>query len=149
MSSPPTRSAPASVASFCLSPLAMTKTFLDLPRPLGITTVPRTIWSACLGSTPRLMWTSTVSSNLAYLYFGDLAAPYPHQKQWITGLSFFFASGAAATLIGKAPSFVPIILSLAVAAMTAYSIAVGLDRKITTMAKLHSAWNRISQEYRQ
>jgi len=32
--------------------------------------------------------------------------------------------------------------------MTAYSIAVGLDRKITTMAKLHSAWNRISQEYR-
>jgi hypothetical protein len=31
--------------------------------------------------------------------------------------------------------------------MTAYSIAVGLDRKIATMAKLHSAWNRISQEY--
>lgn len=37
---------------------------------------------------------------------------------------------------------------MAVAAMTAYSIAVGLDRKIATMAKLHSAWNRISQEYR-
>jgi hydrogenase maturation factor len=81
------------------------------------------------------------------LYFGDLASRYTRQKQWITGLSFFLASGAAASLIGKAPEFVPTVLSLVVAGMTAYSIAVGLDRKTATMAKLHSAWNRISQEY--
>src|ERR1700681_682290 len=94
------------------------------------------------------VWEDLLAAETRALYFGDLAYRYTHQKQWITGLSFFFASGAAATLIGKAPAFVPIVLSLAVAAMTAYSIAVGLDRKITTMAKLHSAWNRISQEYR-
>src|ERR1700730_18038049 len=69
ISSPPTKSAPAASASFNLSPLAMTRTFFDLPRPCGRTTVPRTIWSACVGSTPRRSVISTVSSNLANLTF--------------------------------------------------------------------------------
>src|SRR5580704_13551709 len=47
----------------------MTRTFFDLPRPCGRTTVPRTIWSACFGSTPKRSVTSTVSSNLLYLTF--------------------------------------------------------------------------------
>ncbi len=68
-SSPPTWSAPASCASRCLSGPAMTSTFLVLPRPCGSTTVPRTIWSACLGSTPSRMDNATVSSNLANLSF--------------------------------------------------------------------------------
>ena len=38
--------------SFCFSPPAMASTLLVLPRPCGSTTVPRTIWSACVGSTP-------------------------------------------------------------------------------------------------
>lgn len=93
------------------------------------------------------VWENMLAAETRSLYFGDLASRYTHQKQWITGLSFFFASGAAASLIGKAPESVPTLLSLAVAGMTAYSIAVGLDRKMAVMAKLHSAWNRIAQEY--
>src|SRR3954469_14905214 len=69
MSSPPTKSAPASRASWNLSPPAITRTFFDLPSPCGRTTVPRTIWSACLGSTPSRSVISTVSSNLANLTF--------------------------------------------------------------------------------
>ena len=68
-SSPPTKSAPASVASFCLSAPAIASTRLLLPRPCGSTTVPRTIWSACFGSTPSRIAISTVSSNLAYFTF--------------------------------------------------------------------------------
>src|ERR1700744_1234463 len=68
-SSPPTMSAPAASASFRRSPEVITATFLVLPRPCGSTTVPRTIWSACLGSTPRRSVTSTVSSNLANFTF--------------------------------------------------------------------------------
>ena len=49
MSSPPTKSAPASCASRSLSPLAITSTFFDLPRPFGISTVPRTIWIGVFG----------------------------------------------------------------------------------------------------
>ena len=67
ISSPPTKSAPASVASFWRSPEAITATVLVLPSPCGRTTVPRTIWSAWRVSTPRRMVRSTVSSNLAYL----------------------------------------------------------------------------------
>src|SRR5882724_509182 len=55
MSSPPTKSAPASCASRTFSPLARTRTRTLLPRPCGRTTVPRTTWSECFGSTPRLM----------------------------------------------------------------------------------------------
>ena len=65
ISSFPTKSAPASVASFSFSPLAKTKIFTSLPVPCGNTTLPLTIWSACLGSTPRRTARSTVSSNLA------------------------------------------------------------------------------------
>ena len=64
-SSEPTKSAPASRAASALSPLANTRTRAVLPVPWGRFTVPRTIWSALRGSTPRRMATSTVSSYLA------------------------------------------------------------------------------------
>jgi hypothetical protein len=65
-------------------------------------------------------------------------------KQWITGLSFFLSSGAAATVIGHAPAWVPALLAVATAVMTAYAIAVGLDRKMQTLVKLGSSWREIA-----
>src|SRR5512133_1756618 len=62
-SSAPTMSAPAPSASLALSPFANTAIFTALPIPCGRTTAPRTTWSACFGSTPRLIAASTVSSN--------------------------------------------------------------------------------------
>src|SRR5579875_765220 len=64
-SSRPASSAPASRASLTLSPRAKTSTRTVLPVPWGRTTVPRTCWSACLGSMPRRMCASTVSSKRA------------------------------------------------------------------------------------
>jgi hypothetical protein len=49
------------------------------------------------------------------LYFSDLATGYASQKQWITGLSFFLSSGAAATIIGRAPAWLPVVLSVVTA----------------------------------
>ena len=60
-----TKTPPAASASFALSPCAITSTRIVLPVPWGRLTVPRTTWSACLGSTPRRTATSTDSSNLA------------------------------------------------------------------------------------
>jgi hypothetical protein len=93
------------------------------------------------------VWENMLAAETRSLYFGDLASRYTRRKQWITGLSFFLSSGAAAALIGKAPAWVAIVLSTIVALISAYSMAVSLERKISTMAKLHSAWNRIAQEY--
>src|SRR5579864_3174455 len=64
MSSPPTKSAPASWASLALSAVANTATRTFLPVHFGRTTEPRTICSAWRGSTPSLMCASTVASNL-------------------------------------------------------------------------------------
>src|SRR6266480_3950297 len=63
-SSPPTTSAPASCASRARSPAANTATRTFLPVPFGSTTEPRTICSACRGSTPSRMCASMVASNL-------------------------------------------------------------------------------------
>jgi hypothetical protein len=57
------------------------------------------------------------------LYFADLASSYTRRKQLITGVSFFLSSGAAATLLGKVPSWIPLILPTAVALTNAYSMA--------------------------
>ncbi|SKV61799.1 Uncharacterised protein [Mycobacteroides abscessus subsp. abscessus] len=61
-SSLPTTSAPAAAAASALSPTAKTMTRAVLPVPCGRFTVPRTIWSALRGSTPRRIATSTVAS---------------------------------------------------------------------------------------
>jgi hypothetical protein len=61
-SSLPTTSAPAARAASAFSPTANTATRAVLPVPCGRLTVPRTIWSALRGSTPRRMATSTVAS---------------------------------------------------------------------------------------
>ena len=65
MNSTPTKSAPAASASLARSPWVTTSTRTLLPVPCGSTTVPRTTWSACRGSTPSRTATSTVSLNLA------------------------------------------------------------------------------------
>jgi hypothetical protein len=92
-------------------------------------------------------WEYMLAAEARSLYFGDLATRYTRRKQWITGASFFFSSGAAATIIGKAPQWVPIVLALMVALATAYAIAVNLDRRIAVMTQLHSAWSQIANEY--
>src|SRR3989337_3729917 len=73
----------------------MTSTFLLLPRPCGNTTVPRTIWSACLGSTPRRAVTSTVSSNFANLTFCS------------RGIASSIVNGCSGTCFLAASNFLP------------------------------------------
>jgi len=93
------------------------------------------------------VWENMLYAEARALYFADLASKYTRRKQIITGVSFFLTSGAAASLIGKLPSAVPTALSLVVAVASAYSMAVGLDRKVATMVKLHSAWHQINSDY--
>ena len=54
----------------------------------------------------------------------------------------------AATLIAKMPVWIPIVRSTTVAIMTAYAVAVNLDSKIRTMAKLHYAWTQIGNGHK-
>ncbi len=93
------------------------------------------------------VWENMLAAETRALYFGDFATRYTRRKQWITGASFFLSSGAAATIIAKSPLWVPLVLALVSALATAYAMAVNLDRRIATMAKLHSAWNQIATEY--
>jgi hypothetical protein len=88
-----------------------------------------------------------VEAEVRSLYFADLANRYTRRKQFIAGLSFFLSSGAAASIIAKASNWVPILLAVIVALASAYSMAVGLDRYISGMAKLHYGWNHLAADY--
>jgi hypothetical protein len=81
-----------------------------------------------------LVWTKAYEADIRSLYFGDQAVRYTKHKQIITGVSLFLSSGAAAALIASAPKFIPTILAVIVAVLTAYSMAVGLDRRIVRSA---------------
>lgn len=89
-----------------------------------------------------------IAAEVRSLYFGELGTRYTKTKQIISGASFFLSSGAAATIVAKWPFWVPLVLSLLTAAATAYSIAVGLDKKAATMTKLYSSWSQIESDCR-
>lgn len=95
----------------------------------------------------RRVWEGLLSAETRALYFGDLATRDTRRKQWITGLSFFLSSGAAATIIAAAHPAVPATLASGVAVLTAYAVAVNLDGRVRTMADLHASWSQIAALY--
>ena len=93
------------------------------------------------------LWERMISAEVRSLYFAELASNYTRQKQIITGASFFLASGAAAVLIGKLPSWVAILLACVAALLSAYSIARGLDGAARTMSRLQFSWSELASAY--
>lgn len=93
------------------------------------------------------VWEKMFEAEVRSFYFGDLAATYTKRKQVITAVSFLLSSGAAATAAAHASWWYPLITSAISAILTGYSIAVGLDRKAATMAKLRSSWDRLRGSY--
>ena len=93
------------------------------------------------------VWERQLAAETRALYFAELASNYTRQKQWITGASFFLASGAAATLLGKFPAWVPVVLAVITAVLSAYSIARGLDGATRTMAKFQFSWSELAAGY--
>ena len=93
-SSAPTSSAPAARASAAASPAAKTATRSVRPVPDGNDSVPRTIWSALRGSTPRRTASSTVSSNLAlandFTSSTASATPCSDSRSALVRLSLYF-----------------------------------------------------------
>lgn len=94
------------------------------------------------------VWQGLISAETRALYFADLAHTYTVRKQWISGLSFFLSSAVAVSLLAKVSNVDALMVAaFGVGIMNAYSIAVGLDRKIATMVKLHSSWRDIATDY--
>ena len=96
----------------------------------------------------KQVWEGMLSAETRALYFADLARQYTTRKQWISGLSFFLSSAVAVSLFTRVPQVNALTIgAFIVGVLNAYSIAVGLDRKIGTMVKLHSTWQAIATEY--
>ena len=96
----------------------------------------------------KTAWERQIDAEVRSLYFADLTRRYAWQKQTITFLTFFLASGAAATLVAKLPPSVAITLSVLAAILTAYSVTIRIDVKISTMSKLHGDWANLASSMR-
>ena len=95
-------------------------------------------------------WQKMAEAEVRALYFGEIANRYSRRKQWISAVSLFLSSGAAITVLGDAgPLWVAGAMSVIVAALMAYSIGFALDEKVPAMAKLHSSWDHLADEYEQ
>ena len=93
-------------------------------------------------------WQKMAEAEVRAVYFGELANQYSRRKQWISASSLFLSSGAAITVLGEAaPLWVAGVMSLVIAALMAYSIGFALDEKVPAMAKLHSSWDHLADEY--
>ena len=93
------------------------------------------------------VWERQIASEVRSLYFGELAGKYAKQKQWITFATLLLSSGSAATIAARLPVGVPILMSLAAAAATAYAIAANLDTTIRSMAKFQYSWSELALAY--
>jgi len=92
------------------------------------------------------VWQLMIEAEVRSYYFGDLASSFTKRKQLVTGLSFFLSSGAAATLAAKL-FWAPLAMAIAAAVLSAWSIAVELDKRAAAMAQLHYQWNVLSADY--
>jgi hypothetical protein len=93
------------------------------------------------------VWDEKVEAEVRSLYFGELASSYTRRKQLMAGATFFLSSGAAATVIAKLPTCVPVVLAVLSAIAAAYSMATELDKRISTLVELHCQWNQLSMDY--
>jgi hypothetical protein len=95
----------------------------------------------------KSVWDKMIQAEVRSYYFAALASHYTKEKQIITGISFFLSSGAAATLVAKLPSYIPIVLSIIAAILAAYSIAINLDKRVIALSKLHTQWAQLCSDY--
>jgi len=93
------------------------------------------------------VWKRQMDAETRAFYFADLANRYTTQKKWITALSFFLSSSAVVTLLAKLHAWVPVILSIIIAIINAYSSAFGLDSRMRSMAKLYGQNSQLADDY--
>ena len=93
-------------------------------------------------------WRKMAEAEVRALYFGELASKCMQLKQWIVAVSFVLSSGAALTALGEwTPMWFPGLLSLAITVLMGYSIGFKLDDRASEMARLHSSWDHLADDY--
>jgi hypothetical protein len=83
------------------------------------------------------VWERLIAAETRTYYFGDLAGSYTRQKQIVTFLSLFLSLGAVVTVLLKAPTWIPALMSIVVALAAAYTVAFNIDQKTRNMAELN------------
>ena len=92
------------------------------------------------------VWTRMIHAEVRSGYFGDLAARYTRHRQVISGLSLLLGSAAFGSFWADSPQVAP-WFGLIIAVSHAYAVAVGLDKRATTAARLYVEWSRLGAEY--
>jgi hypothetical protein len=98
----------------------------------------------------KQVWEGWLSSEIRANYFADLSGRYHRIQRLVTWAILFFSSGAAVAFVpGLLPAYpwVPPALSILVAALSAYALAVQNRQTAIECADLHFRWNALASEY--
>lgn len=93
------------------------------------------------------VWESRIEAEARSYYFADIASRESTLKRIFTGVSFVFSSAAIVTMLSLLPRWPSVGISVIVALVNGYQIAVGQDAKIKTASKLYVEWSRLEQDY--
>jgi hypothetical protein len=83
-------------------------------------------------------------------YFADLSGRLQTRQRRAIWAALVFSSGAVASVIASLPpaySWIRIVLTVATAVVSAYSVAMQNQKFAVDAAELHERWNRLAKEY--
>lgn len=95
----------------------------------------------------RRAWQKMIRAEVRSLYFAEMASRYTRRKQILAASSLFLTSGAAVSVGAKWPDWLPLLMSIAAAAIAAYMIAFNLDKLVSNLVRLHCIWGQLHADY--
>ena len=98
----------------------------------------------------RRVWERMLAAEIRANYFADLASRLHHYQRTATWATLVLSSGAAVSVMAALPAefaWVRVILTLAVAAVSIYSVVRQNQKFAVDAADLHQRWDRLAREY--
>jgi hypothetical protein len=94
----------------------------------------------------KKLWEEWLSAEIRAHYFADLCSGYLRWQKWINWATLLLSSGAVAVLV--ADSTIPgLILMLATAGLSLWSLVAQNQKLATDCSDLHFRWNTLGTEY--
>ena len=98
----------------------------------------------------RQVWEGWLGAEIRANYFAELSGVYRRRQRLITWLTLFASSGALAAVLSRLPAevwWVPVVLTLATAALSLAALVLDDQQRAVDSADLHLRWNKLALGY--
>ena len=94
-------------------------------------------------------WEEWLSSEMRASYFAELCGSYNARQRWSNFATLILTSGAAAGIVAaRMPTWVPAVMTLGAATISAYLLVSQNIKQAMECADLAFRWNKLASQYR-